>query len=77
MRNASGKHKRYLKDLFQEPYSPELGIRKVCKKLVIKTEELYTTYPDSRSFGCLMRKQQARKKEDVSKSKYHFDNLTV
>ena len=62
MRNASGKHKRYLKDLFQEPYSPELGIRKVCKKLVIKTEELYTTYPESRPFGCLMGKQQARKK---------------
>ena len=62
MRNASGKHKRYLKDLFQKSYSPELGIRKACKKLVIKTEELYTTYPESRSFGCLMGKQQARKK---------------
>ena len=77
MRNASGKHKRYLKDLFQKSYSPELGIRKVCNKLVIKTEELYTTYPKSRSFGCLMGKQQARKKEGVSKCKYHFDNLIV
>lgn len=62
MRNASGKHKRYLKDLFQEPYSPELGIRKVCKKLVIKTEELYTTYPESRSHG----KTAGKKKSTVN-----------
>lgn len=66
MRNASGKHKRYLKDLFQEPYSPELGIRKVCKRLVIKTEELYTTYPKSRPFGVPHGETAGKKKSTVN-----------